>query len=101
MSKFVYSLAGYRKYVDTEFLNELPFEKLSQMLWGIIICDDDCFYNLEEGLYSLIDWEQFFKTALNTDWKTELKQKEINEKKEKIKGLEQQINKLKGELNEE
>lgn len=43
MGKFIYSLAGYRKYADTECLNYFPFETLSQMLWGIMVCDEDCF----------------------------------------------------------
>ncbi|MGL5753114.1 MAG: hypothetical protein ACRCXT_21405 [Paraclostridium sp.] len=33
---FIYKIVGYRKYVDTSYLNDFPYETLSKMLFGVI-----------------------------------------------------------------
>lgn len=39
--EFIYYTLGYRKYMDSEFLNYFPDELLAKMIYGVILCSDD------------------------------------------------------------
>lgn len=58
---FIYSVLGYRKYIDTEFLEFLPNDLLAKMLFGVLITSEidlsEYEYNIEEsrkGNYTLV-----------------------------------------------
>lgn len=50
---FIYSVLGYRKYVDTEFLEFLPNDLLAKMIFGVLISSEidlsEYEYDIEES----------------------------------------------------
>lgn len=104
LGEYLYEIFGYRKYYDTQYLENIYYNILSKMLLGMFSLNPKNMYFSDETNeeillknYNLTIGQMWYK-AIFTDWEKEDKEKTRLENLEKINKLQKEIERLKEEM---